>query len=126
MSKRSDPITMRRAAELRRAPTPAEARLWTYLRGHRLAGVKFRRQHAMGEHVVDFCALNCKLVIELEDAPLAISTSFDLERTEFLESQGLTVLRFYNSDVMNDLVNVLLAIANVISRLPSAGHSAND
>jgi hypothetical protein len=46
---------MRRAAELRRNPTEAEAKLWARLRAHRLNGLGFRRQRAIGPYIVDFC-----------------------------------------------------------------------
>jgi very-short-patch-repair endonuclease len=55
----------RHAAELRRNQTEAEARLWTYLRAHRDSGVHFRRQHAIGAYIVDFCAPRKKLVVEV-------------------------------------------------------------
>jgi very-short-patch-repair endonuclease len=63
---RSNPKTLHRAAALRREPTPAESRLWSRLRNHQLQGVGFRRQHAVGSYIVDFCAPRTKLVIELD------------------------------------------------------------
>ena len=64
--KRSNPKTMHRAGQLRRALTPAEAKLWAVLRNYQLDGVGFRRQHAIGRYIVDFCAPRRKLVIELD------------------------------------------------------------
>ncbi|MBK7454793.1 MAG: DUF559 domain-containing protein [Anaerolineales bacterium] len=52
--KRSNPKAMHRAGELRREPTPAERKLWAYLRGDKLNGVNFRRQHAIGNFIPDF------------------------------------------------------------------------
>lgn len=52
--KRSNPGTMRQAVKLRKASTPAEKLLWAYLRGDKLSGVSFRRQHAIGNFIVDF------------------------------------------------------------------------
>jgi very-short-patch-repair endonuclease len=108
--KRSNPQTMHRAGELRREPTPAEGRLWAYLRGNRLNGVSFRRQHAIGNYIVDFCAPRQKLVIELDGSQHLEQAEYDAERTVFLESQGYRVLRFWNNDVMNDLQGVIRAI----------------
>jgi very-short-patch-repair endonuclease len=51
---RSNPKIMRRAGELRHEQTPAETKLWTYLRAHRADGVHFRRQHAIGPYITDF------------------------------------------------------------------------
>jgi len=56
---------MHRAGELRREQTPAEAKLWAYLRAQRANGVHFRRQHAIGPYITDFCAPRQKLVIAL-------------------------------------------------------------
>jgi very-short-patch-repair endonuclease len=44
---------MRRAGELRQNQTEAEVKLWSRLRAHRMAGVQFRRQHAIGNYIVD-------------------------------------------------------------------------
>ena len=63
--KHTNPKTMRRAAELRSNQTEAEAKLWAYLRAHRAKGVHFRRQFAIGDYVVDFCAPRAKLFEEI-------------------------------------------------------------
>jgi hypothetical protein len=56
MHKRTTPKTFARAKELHRNMTPAEVKLWARLRAHRLEGVHFRNQHAIGKYIVDFCA----------------------------------------------------------------------
>jgi len=53
-AKRSNSKTMHRVDELRRGPTPAEQKLWAYLRGKKLNGISFRRQYAIGQYIVDF------------------------------------------------------------------------
>ena len=63
---RATPKMQRRAAELRRNQTEAEARLWAYLRAHRANGVHFRQQHASANFIVDFCAPRKKLIIEVD------------------------------------------------------------
>jgi very-short-patch-repair endonuclease len=50
----STPKIMQRAGELRQNQTEAEAKLWSRLRAHQMAGVQFRRQHAIGKYIVDF------------------------------------------------------------------------
>jgi very-short-patch-repair endonuclease len=57
---------MHRAGELRKELTPAEKKPWAYLRGDKLNGVSFRRQHAIGNFVVDFVSIKKKLIIELD------------------------------------------------------------
>jgi very-short-patch-repair endonuclease len=108
--KRSTPKIMRRAGEMRLNPTPAEAKLWLRLRAHRLNGVGFRRQHAIGNYITDFCAPSKMLVIELDGSQHLQQEKYDAERTAFLEAKGYRVLRFSNSDVMNYTENVLAVI----------------
>jgi len=108
--KRSTPKIMQRAGELRKEPTPAEARLWSRLRNHQLHGTGFRRQHAIGQYVVDFCAPKKKLVIEVDGSQHIDLEESDAQRTESLATQGYKVLRFWNNEVMNDIEGVIQAI----------------
>ncbi|MDQ8028216.1 MAG: endonuclease domain-containing protein [Brevundimonas sp.] len=114
---RSDPNsgkTVRRARLLRAKPTWTEARLWERL--HELP-VRFRRQEPMGPYVADFACHRADLVIEVDggvhDRPeVAVR---DLERSNWLESQGYSVLRFSNRQVEDDLDAVVSAIRNAVS-----------
>jgi very-short-patch-repair endonuclease len=99
-----------RAIGLRVEPTIAEAKLWGYLRDRELDGIKFRRQHAIGRYVVDFCSPRSKLVIELDGSQHLGHEGQDARRTQFLESQGYQVVRFWNDQVMNDFEGVVRAI----------------
>ena len=101
---------MHRAGELRKEPTPAEKKLWAYLRGNKLNGINFRRQHAIGNFIPDFVSVKKKLVIELDGSQHIDQKDYDLERTRYLESQGYKVIRFWNNDVMNDIEGVIRAI----------------
>jgi len=105
---------MKRAAELRLTPTPAESKLWGYLRGNRINGVKFRRQHAIGNYVVDFCSIQKKLAIELDGTQHIDQAEYDASRTEFLRAQGYRVLRFGNGDVLNDVDGVVRTIQHAL------------
>jgi len=111
-AKRSNSKTMHRAGELRRELTPAERKLWAYLRSNKLNGVNFRRQHAIGNFIVDFVSIKKKLVIELDGSQHLEQERFayDIERTKYLESQGYKVIRFWNNQVMNDIEGILRAI----------------
>jgi very-short-patch-repair endonuclease len=86
------------ARELRRSSTDIERRFWRALRVRQIEGVKFRRQHPIGSYVVDFCAPDIRLVIELDGGQHAERQVEDERRTRFLESRGYRVLRFWNSD----------------------------
>src|SRR3972149_136223 len=105
--KRTTPKIFHRAKELRSEMTPAEAKLWTYLRTNRANGVGFRRQHAIGPYIADFCSPGRKLVIEVDGSQHLEQQEYDAERTDFLQAQGYTVLRFTNADVMNNMQGVM-------------------
>jgi very-short-patch-repair endonuclease len=113
--KRSNPKTMHRAGELRHEPTPAERKLWAYLRGDKLNGVNFRRQHALGNFIVDFVSIKRKLVIELDGSQHLEQEEYDAERTRYLESQGYKVIRFWNNQVEKDINGVIRAITFALS-----------
>lgn len=101
------------ARDLRHQPTPAEQILWQALRGRRLAGLKFRRQHPFGPFVLDMFCVEHQLVIEV-DGGVHLSpkqTAYDEARTEYLSERGLRVLRFTNEEVLHSLPSVLQHIA---------------
>lgn len=95
------------AKTLRRNLTDAEQKLWYHLRAHRFMGRKFKRQKPMGRYVVDFVCLEEKLVIELDGGQHAENLEYDQERDAWLRSQGFTVLRFWNNELMNETEGVL-------------------
>ena len=104
---RSTPKGYESAHALRKSTTPAEGRLWARLRGNRLGGVSFRRQHAIGRYVVDFCAPKLMLVVELDGGQHVEQAEYDAERTALLAREGYRVLRFWNNQVERDLDGVL-------------------
>ena len=106
---RSNPQMKHRAIELRRESTPAEHKLWARIRNDQL-GVTFRRQHAVGNYIPDFCSPKAKLIIELDGSQHLEQEEYDKERTAYLESKGYKVIRFWNKDVMNDMDSVIHAI----------------
>jgi very-short-patch-repair endonuclease len=110
MHKRTTPKVFGHAKQLRRNQTEAEAKLWSRLRNHQLKSIGFRRQHAIGNYVVDFCAPRQKLIIELDGSQHLEQEEYDVERTTFLESKGYCVLRFWNDQVIKDIDSVLLKI----------------
>ena len=110
MHKRTTPKIFKRAKELRRDMTPAELKLHTHLRAHRMGGVHFRPQHAIGNYIVDFCAPRRKLIIELDGSQHLEQEEYDEERTVYLKSKGYRILRFWNNDVMNHIESVLTVI----------------
>jgi len=108
--KRTTANVFGKAKELSRNLTPAEAKLWSHLRAHRTGDVHFRKQHAIGKYIVDFCAPRKKLIVELDGSQHVEQQEYDKERTAFLNAKGYKVLRFWNSDVMNNIDSVLTVI----------------
>ena len=109
-AKRTDNTTKHKAIQLRHAQTPAEVKLWRYLRAGRLGGFSFRRQHAIGPFITDFCCIKAKLVIELDGWQHMEQEEYDADRTKYLQSKGFRLVRFWNSDVMNDIDAVIQLI----------------
>jgi len=79
-------------------------------------GRKFKRQKPMGRYVVDFICLEEMLVIELDGGQHVENFVYDQKRDSRLRSQGFTVLRFWNNEMMNELENVLEKIRLAIAR----------
>lgn len=103
-----------RARELRRAATLAERRLWSLLRGRRLAGAKFRRQQPLEPYIVDFFCEEAGLVIEADGAPHFPAPPAQLARDALLRAAGLLVLRFENDDILHDTDRVLDRIRHAV------------
>ena len=99
------------ARQMRHQPTPEEKTLWQCLRGRQLAGLRFRRQHAIDRFIVDFYCAEARLVIEVDGPIHQYSQEQDGLRQEFLESRGLRVLRFTNDEVAGSVERVLARIA---------------
>jgi very-short-patch-repair endonuclease len=103
-----------RARAMRTEMTEPERRMWfeclQKMTGH------FRRQRPIGRFIVDFYSASLKLVIEIdgESHTTQESIAYDEERTIFLQAQGLTVLRFTNHEVMQNLEGVHQALVNWI------------
>ena len=102
------------AREHRQTPTEAEDKLWQSLRGRKLCGHKFRRQHSIERFIVDFYCSEAKLVIEVDGEIHLEQVDQDVARQEWLEAQGHRVIRFSNEQVLHSLGDILVAISNVL------------
>ncbi len=98
--------------ELRNNATKSESMLWKALQRKQLENRKFRRQHSLGNYIVDFYCPSEKLVVELDGEVHEnfINEHYDFQRTQYLECLGLKVLRFENDLVFKQLDMVLEAI----------------
>jgi len=107
------PFIHKRANQLRKRETEAEQKLWSLLRNRQLNGKKFRRQHAIAKFILDFYCHESKLAIEL-DGSIHTTTEakqYDQSRTASLNEIGITVLRFWNDEVIRSPEKVLQKIS---------------
>ena len=110
------PLLLAKARELRKVPTTAEKLLWACLRDKQLHNAKFRRQHPLGNYILDFYCHESQLAIELDGGGHAEpeQQKVDVQRTEWLNEQGVTVIRFWNNEVMENIEGVLQRIADAL------------
>ena len=104
-------------AEHRSKPTPAEEILWQILRGKKLEGYKFRRQHIIGNFIADFVCLPVKLIIEVDGLIHQTKENLisDEERTTELNRLGFDVIRFTNDEVTGNTDNLITRILHRLS-----------
>ncbi|MCY7352455.1 MAG: DUF559 domain-containing protein [Cytophagaceae bacterium] len=116
----ASPEMFRRAKLLREVLTPAETRLWAYLRANQLRGYRFKSQHPIHTFVADFYCHTARLIVEL-DGDVHDSTeqiNHDKNRTFVLEDFGLTIVRFRNERIFLDIDRVLSEIATHLPKIP--------
>ena len=109
MQDQSTITAQRNARALRRAMTDSERKLWDGLRAEQL-GVKFRRQHPLGNYIADFACLAPKLIVELDGSQHEQSRSYDARRDHFFQEQGFAVLRFPSNAPLVNLEGVRVTI----------------
>ena len=108
------------AQAMRKSPTQAENVLWEMLRAKRI-GCRFRRQHLIGNFIVDFVCLEKKLVVEADGGYHESSEQkdYDEQRTRFLNEHGFYVLRFTNEEILVDTTAVLQKITQCLTKATS-------
>ena len=95
------------ARQNRSNPTKAELTIWhEILRKRQFARFKFLRQKPIGGYIVDFYCSELRLVVEIDGESHAETTEYDNERTKFLNSLGLRVVRYTNEEVLHHLEGV--------------------
>lgn len=102
------------ARELRRNQTDAEKIMWRKLRAKQLQSLKFRRQQPIGKFIVDFVCFEKKLIIELDGSQHSENKELDESRDDWLLTQGYTVVRFWNNDVLKNIDGVMHSIQSII------------
>ena len=94
------------AKAFRSHATGAERKLWQRLKSEQL-GCKFRRPHPFGSYVLDFACLERNLLVEVDGSQHGEQVAYDDRRTKTLAGSGLTVLRFWNHEVLNQIDDVV-------------------
>ena len=101
--------------------TDAEQRLWRALRRDQLDGLSFRRQHPLGPYIVDFYCAHLLLVVEVDGGQHAEQRKqADERRTQWLAEKGVTVVRYWNNEVLSNLEGVLCDLLAHTERLSQA------
>jgi very-short-patch-repair endonuclease len=111
--------TFRNAWKLRRAPTPAEIKLWECLRDRQMEGAKFRQQHPCVNVVFDFYSNALKYVIEV-DGDIHLEPDqikMDEEKNKLAKERNLELQRFTNNEVLNSIEDVLARIRQKVMEL---------
>ena len=98
--------------ELRKNMTPAEVALWQQLKAGRLNGTHWRRQYSVDKYILDFYCPIYKLCIELDgqDHYTMQGDTKDYDRTIFLNSKNIEVIRFENKEIWENIELVLETI----------------
>ena len=105
------------ARQLRARMTDAERKLWFALKDRRFAAFKFRRQVPVGPYIADFLCFEKRLIVEVDGGQHADSVR-DAERDNWLAQNEFQVLRFWNSDVLQNLEGVLTSLSEQLDRTP--------
>ena len=94
---------------LRQNQTDTEKLLWQYLRNKQIRGLKFFRQYSVGSYILDFYCPVARFGIELDGGQHneIKNKMYDKKRSEYLKQQKISVIRFWNSDIINNLEGIL-------------------
>lgn len=116
MWKGAPPESFSKAQFLRTVMTNAENLLWEKLKNNQFHGLKFRRQHPVHLFIADFYCHKYRLIIEIDGGyhESEIQRKKDEERTQLLVDNNLTVIRFSNEEIENNMTEVLTRLRKVI------------
>ena len=112
MRMEANPRTRRLAKDLRRAMSLPEVLLWVQIKGRRLAGLLFRRQHPIGPYVLDFYCEAAKLCVEIDGAGHGAGDrpERDERRDGWLADLGIRTLRLRAGYVLGEMDGALAMI----------------
>jgi len=107
------PVKRHFAKAMRSNATDAERKLWSMLRGGRLAGLKFKRQVPIDGYIVDFVCFEARLIVEADGGQHSQSKS-DIRRDRYFEAQGFRTLRLWNTDILTNPDGVWTVIMGAV------------
>src|SRR5271169_2348892 len=116
MKKQPSDGAREQAKALRREMTEAEKKIWHRLRRRQTEGFRFRRQVLLGRFIADFVCHEARSIIEIDGGQHEPSSEPEACRTRFLKSQGYRVLRFWNTEVLENPNGVQTVIAQHLRR----------
>lgn len=118
----TSPTLLDHTRTMRRHPTAAEKHSWRGLRNHKVAGLKFRRQVALGPFIANFYCAAARLAVELDGMPHIGSRTDDV-RDGWMRVRGYSAVRFSKFKVWSNPEGVLLAIQQAVlaPRPPNLG-----
>ena len=112
----NDPSFKTRRRTLRKKQTDAECKLWQRLRNKQVHGLKFYRQYSVGSYILDFYCPQRLLAIELDGSQHLAAKEYDDDRTAYLQRLGITVIRFWDHEVLQEMDVVMEVIWNKLLR----------
>ena len=106
---------------LRNNQTPAEKKLWQFIRRKQLHGIQFYRQYGIGPYIADFYAPSIKLCIEVDGDQHYTSDGreYDSERDDYMNALNITVIRFRNKEILQNITKVVDMIEKKICEIES-------
>ena len=110
MNDRLDPIEF---ARLRRQMADQwERMMWQLLRNRQRCNQKFRREHPLGIYMADFYCAAAKLVVEVDGSSHLTEEAkqYDAARDQWMQEQGIRILRFTCAQVENETQAVMAKI----------------
>ena len=107
-----------KARQLRNNMTLQEKKLWYYLRNNQINNCRFRRQYPIGDYIVDFVCRSKNLVIEIDGGQHNETKNIDYDnrRTEYIQSRGFNVIRFWNNEIDNNIESVYNKIVEYLEQ----------
>jgi very-short-patch-repair endonuclease len=113
-------MSVGRARQLRKQMSPAEARMWDYLRALKSDGFHFRRQVPLGHYYADFACHHAKLIIEIDGDThfTRAGIKHDLVRDIFLRGEGYRTIRYTNTDVLQNMDGVVTHLLSRLAEVP--------